>query len=1201
MYSIGYAEDGGSMSKLRNNDSVEESEQNTPYEYIYRNFHIDSRDHLTNLPDMQGFLEIIPAARAKILDNGGIPAVVFFDLDGMKVYNSSYGLAAGDRLLRAFAEILRHHYGTSYCGRFNADHFIAITAVEGLEDTLERIFIALADVDMEQTLPVSVGIYRYVHDDITPIDACDRAKIACDANSSYGSGYTWFDDTMGHTYMKQAYILSHLEQAMEEGWIQPCFQPVVRTLSNRLCGCEVLARWNDPKYGFISPGEFIPVLESSALSWKLDRFIAQKAMEMLRDRMNAGKPVVPISINVSRADFDVTDPVSSIVNMMDEMGLDRALVKVEITESTLMNDKELMRKALDRLHAAGLEVWMDDFGSGFSSLNVLKEFDFDEIKIDMVFLKNLDDRGKKIITSVVRMAKQLGIHTLAEGVETEEHYNFLRDIGCEKLQGYYFSKPVFYNELDDILKKKGVDFENHEQCMLYEKVGFKDLISDQAIAIFIDDGRSFKLIFENDVYRKLAYSENIVTREDVEEKMTSTSTPLGARFRRLADAVILNGKPESMTFVSENRFFRINFELLGVIRQGAILFATASETDADTDVQRSQEIEAVLKNFIAVYDSIYLIDYDKDVRRVIVSNIPDERDGSEIRGIHDFYSNYTVRHVYPDDLERFRSFLGKEYIEEALNRSPNGSIGERFRVLQPNGNYEWMVFFIMRVPAGKNQLLVAVRMAFFHERPSMAETGDGLLKEQDNHRENPGHMDRILWQSFVDDSDMKIFWKDKDRKFLGASEAFLKYFGLSLEDEMYGKTEAEVGWHAAPTRYMDETRVLEHGEVMRDIPEQIVVDGVVRNIRTTKLPIYDRGIISGLIGWFEDVSQKKDVIFVKDNTDSDARQRQIDELTKGRVMDELIIRIARMLNGSSQDEEVINKSLSLLGNELRPDRLYIFELDGWKVFNTYEWLSEGVESQLETRSCFDYDYIKEWEKIILDDTSIRVPDVHEHKWENERFYRYIVRVGIKHFIAAPLYSGGNLVGYLGAENYNLEKTQETKKLLETVSYFIGDRITSARLLKQMKKLGYSDALTGFGNRNALSERIKKIQEDGSLFGIMYADLNGLKDINDTLGHAAGDKAICNAGNLLAKFCGSGNVYRHGGDEFVVVMDNISEWQFREICERISGSVGYSMTAHMAVGYTWGRGSSDIDDAMVRAETRMYRDKAAYYTLHDRRR
>ncbi len=1195
-----YAEDGGSMSKLRNNNAAGESEQNTPYEYIYRNFHIDSRDHLTNLPDMQGFLEIIPRAKAKILDNGGIPAVVFFDLDGMKVYNSSYGLAAGDRLLRAFAEILRRHYGTSSCGRFNADHFIAITAVEGLEDTLERIFIELADVDMEQTLPVSVGIYRYVHDDITPIDACDRAKLACDANSSYGSGYTWFDDTMGHRYMKQAYILSHLGQAMEEGWIQPCFQPVVRTLSNRLCGCEVLARWNDPKYGLISPAEFIPVLESSALSWKLDSFIARKAMEILKDRQASGEPVVPISINVSRADFDVADPVSSIVEMMDELELDKVLVKVEITESTLMNDKELMRKALDRFHDAGIEVWMDDFGSGFSSLNVLKDFNFDEIKIDMAFLKNLDDRGKKIITAVVRMAKQLGIHTLAEGVETKEHYNFLKEIGCEKLQGYYFSKPVYFEELQKKIKEKNIECENHEQCMLYEKVGFKDLISDQAVAIFIDDGRSFKLIFENEAYRKLAYSDNIVTTEDVEHKMNSTSTPLGARFRRLADSVILNGRTEYMTFVSENRFFRISFELLGVIRQGAILFAVASETDEDTDLQKSLEIEAVLKNLVSVYESIYLIDYANNIRRVIVSSIPDERDGSEIRGLHAFYQNYTVRHIYPDDLERFRNFLDKGYIEESLKRSSNGCIAERFRVLQPKGNYEWMVFFVMQVPSGRHQLLAGVRMAYFHERPQAAGCG-GFAREEDVHKAHPGHLDRILWRSFVESSDMKIFWKDRERRFLGAGDAFLKFFGVSFEEELKGRTELEVGWNPAPTRYMDESRVLEHGEVLQDIPEQIIVDGVLKNVRTTKLPIYSNGIIIGLIGWFEEVSQTKDVIFVKDRGDSDTRQRQIDELTKGRELDELIIRIARILNSNADDGDAINRCLSLLGNELHPDRLYIFELEGWQVLNTYEWLAEGVESQLENRKSFDYDYIKEWEKIIIDDTSIRVTDVHEHKWEHEKFYRYIDRVGISRFIAAPLYSEGRLVGYLGAENYNLEKIRETKKLLETISYFIGDRITNSKLMKQMKKLGYSDALTGFGNRNALSERIKQIQETESPFGIIYADLNGLKDINDTLGHAAGDKAICNAGNLLGKFSGDSNVYRHGGDEFVVVIDNISEESFRDICQRISSSVGYSMTAHMALGYTWGRGSNDVDEAMVRAETRMYRDKTAYYTLHDRRR
>ncbi|ETP70983.1 EAL domain-containing protein [Lachnospiraceae bacterium JC7] len=260
-------------------------------------------------------------------------------------------------------------------------------------------------------------------------------------------------------------------------------QPVVRTLSERVCGYEALARWIDPIYGFISPGDFVPILEDNGLSYRLDTFVVKRVAEIQSRNADQGIPIVPISVNISRSDFDNCSPVDVITGALDEYGLRRNCICVEITETALMNNEGIIKQEIGRFNEAGIEVWMDDFGSGFSSLNLLKDYNFDEIKLDMLFLRDFSEKSKVIMTMAVKMAKELGIHTLAEGVENEEQIEFLKSIGCEKIQGYYYSKPLPINELNKYLSKQGLMFETREEKSVYEKTGLIDVVTQQALGL----------------------------------------------------------------------------------------------------------------------------------------------------------------------------------------------------------------------------------------------------------------------------------------------------------------------------------------------------------------------------------------------------------------------------------------------------------------------------------------------------------------------------------------------------------------------------------------------------------------------------------------------------------------------------------------------------------------------------------------------
>ena len=253
------------------------------------------------------------------------------------------------------------------------------------------------------------------------------------------------------TEMK-TYILSHLNQAIEEGWIRPYFQPVVRTVSRKMCSVEALARWEDPEKELLPPNCFIPILEQNKEIHRLDCCIVRQICQLYRKNVLRHEEVVPCSFNLSRLDFELCDIFSYVEENVKEYEIPREMLHIEITESALSDNPEEIKKNIARFQNAGYQVWMDDFGDGYSSLNTLKDYKFDELKIDMVFLRNFNFRSRTIIRSVVDMAKEIHIQTLAEGVEDIAQFEVLEREGCQNIQGYLFSRPVAANAVAGLLR-----------------------------------------------------------------------------------------------------------------------------------------------------------------------------------------------------------------------------------------------------------------------------------------------------------------------------------------------------------------------------------------------------------------------------------------------------------------------------------------------------------------------------------------------------------------------------------------------------------------------------------------------------------------------------------------------------------------------------------------------------------------------------
>ena len=539
-------------------------------EYIADLNHRAITDTLTGLPNMRHFFTLAEAGRSKIKEAGRHPVILFFNLVGMKYYNRQYSFEEGDKLIYEISKILVSHYGENNVSRFSQDHFAILTDEEGLEEELQDVFEECKYANNGRSLPVRVGICPNRLGETNISTAYDRAKYACDQlRGTYVSDYRFFDLSMLTQVENSRYILNHIDQAISEHWIQVYYQPIVRAANGLICDEEALARWIDPVKGMISPGEFIPVLEQSKLIYKLDLYMLDMILDKLKRKKEMGMTLVSQSLNLSRADFGSVDIVDEIRRRVDASGFPRSIISIEVTESCVGSDFSFMKNQIERLQSLGFPVWMDDFGSGYSSLDVLQDIRFDLIKFDMRFMHRFNDgdESKIILTQLMKLASSLGVDTVTEGVESKDQVEFLSEIGCSKLQGYYYSRPIPFEEmLERISSGTLTDFENPEEADYYSAIGrislydlgavtndsgddMSDFFDTLPMAVAESDGFYVKIVRCNKSYRDFMIRAFGDLQKEMEFSRATVSEEIGIP---LLDAVYQCRSEGARIFIDED-------------------------------------------------------------------------------------------------------------------------------------------------------------------------------------------------------------------------------------------------------------------------------------------------------------------------------------------------------------------------------------------------------------------------------------------------------------------------------------------------------------------------------------------------------------------------------------------------------------------------------------------------------------------------
>lgn len=381
-----------------------------------------------------------------------------YNIDRFHDINGIYGYDVGNRLLRDFATYMkRYNNEDSFAAHLNADHFVRFCAddVYTIEQCYNNFSQCFEEYDLNIPIKLHMGIYDLCEENCDPYTMSYKAYLALESiKGSFQKKVAYYKKGMMAVEYEQCELLADVKTAIDEEQFEVWFQPQTDYKAGSLIGAEALIRWRHPKKGLLSPALFIPLLEKSDYIATVDLYVFEKVCRCLKkwETEYGLKPgTVPISINLSRANAyhdNIQDEFIAILNKYD---LPPGAIHIEITESAYVNDSKRILSVVEKLHKAGFTVEMDDFGSGYSSLNSLKDIDTDKLKLDMKFLTGAKGNKKSdiIIFSIINMARALGLDIIAEGVETKEQADTLLRFGCNEMQGYYFSKPIPTKDFED--------------------------------------------------------------------------------------------------------------------------------------------------------------------------------------------------------------------------------------------------------------------------------------------------------------------------------------------------------------------------------------------------------------------------------------------------------------------------------------------------------------------------------------------------------------------------------------------------------------------------------------------------------------------------------------------------------------------------------------------------------------------------------
>ncbi len=586
-------------------------------------------------------------------------AFIHFDIYQFHLVNQFYGIREADRLLRYIADQLvcmAEDFKHFTYGRYRADVFCFCMPFQNEQSVLQIIEKIREDINNFKIEHVLVPVFGIcVTDDAGEqiITVSDRANLAAkQCKGNYIQNYSFYDVSMSEQLVKEQKIINTMKAALMQEQFVLYIQPKYDLHTNMVDGGEVLVRWRSPENGIIAPGDFIPVFERNGFITKLDYYIWEHTCQMIRRWLDQGREPFPVSVNISRVSLCDDKLADVIMDLVRRYRIEPRLLHLELTESSYTSNPKLIKKTMAQLQKYGFCILMDDFGSGYSSLNTLKDIVVDILKIDMKFLSDSEvpGRGENILASVVRMAKWLDMPVIAEGVEKESQVAFLRSIGCEFVQGYYFSKPMPVEEYERLafgnftFHKEETDTVKNSADQLWDASSQMELLFNnmlQAVAIFeyVPVEQIIDTIRVNNAYYDLfGYSDLDQIGNGIQNAVDESCR--GAVFAAF-ESVASSGRVARCEFCCTTdkgveKWIEMSLKYVRSVGKRSVIFATMADITAQKEIERElrRYRKAILSSESKV-ETILIVDdmsMNRQILRIMFEseyNILEAADGRE--------------------------------------------------------------------------------------------------------------------------------------------------------------------------------------------------------------------------------------------------------------------------------------------------------------------------------------------------------------------------------------------------------------------------------------------------------------------------------------------------------------------------------------------------------------------------------------------
>lgn len=684
-------------------------------------------DDLTGIYNRQGFYRY---TRELLDSHPGVQfCMIYCNIRKFKVINDLFGRQVGDRVLVYLAQSFKESLGSGIAtyGRMNSDKFVCCVPDSMIQNEqwtkIGNVEFSIRDTDYR--FFSCYGLYKIINPDLAVASMVDKAHIAMETvKDNYVKPYAWFDRDMWDAMMEEQQLTSAFKKAIKERQFKVYYQPICSASAGRIVGAEALVRWDKPGSGMISPGAFIPLFEKNGFISELDNYVLNEVCRMMKERMEQGLESLPVSINVSRIEFYNPKLCENIWKTVQQYGIPTKLIRIEITESAYADNPEQVQEAVSRLHGYGFDVLMDDFGSGYSSFNVLKDLPIDVLKIDMRFMDDFAKNQKAaiILESIVRMAKWMRMRVVAEGVETQNEWNYLKSVECDSVQGYYFHKPMpedaFKKLLDDyeknpedakLLQNPELDalvfnVFNHansrESTLFYSMIG--------GMGIYEVTGDYLEAIQVNRGYYEVVYGtaeglaeETQVINKPIEEpdKSILLKACRTAKDKGNVQQVQLHHRREDNTYV----WLGIKMRYLGNHGRSALFYFSLDNIDEIKAAEQTRYMQSYSEALMKVFDKVYRLNYTTGMAEVVHNSAADEMEEWENYYFIDFFDRFADHIDWMGQDEAKQIICHRDKLDAALEADAGGIFSVTYKVSAEGIPVKTVMALFLKVTSGENE------------------------------------------------------------------------------------------------------------------------------------------------------------------------------------------------------------------------------------------------------------------------------------------------------------------------------------------------------------------------------------------------------------------------------------------------------------------------------------------------------------------